>query len=73
MERNYIFSPASRYNDNPTFEFFLIHRETNKWAAVQVKTGNVRLRPIEYARDNLIVFLFSPAGYEGDPGSCARQ
>lgn len=65
-ERGYIFSPASRYQDNPTFEFFVVHRDSKIRAGVQVKTGNIRLKPTDYQGKECEVFLFSPAGYLGE-------
>lgn len=72
FERGYIFSPTSRYQDNPTFEFFVVKRDSKEWAGVQVKTGNIRLKPAAYKREKLKVFLFSPAGYDGEP-SCGVE
>ena len=67
-EKNYLIVPSSRTRRNDTifYEYQLINRKDGEMAFIQVKSGNVRLTIDKYANFENTIYLFSPAGYNGD-------
>lgn len=63
LKFDYALSPKSRSRDTQAFEYELVQRQTGERVLVQVKTGNIKLNPMDYASQVAKVYLFSPAGY----------
>jgi hypothetical protein len=62
----YVLFPGTCKMDTKQFEFILRHRETGRYAAVQVKQGGAAICDQEYCQFDGDVFLFQTDGcYEG--------